>query len=117
MATTYSKADLRNRALADIGVLEAGEAAQPEMVSFVDPICQQMLESLDDENILIFDVSLPVSTAVIPGRIMRALSNLLAWEISIPYGRPRGEREPLVNALRRQVLQGGDPIPVRTDYF
>lgn len=117
MATTYSKADLRNRALADIGVLEAGEAAEPEMVSFVDPICQQMLESLDDENLLIFDPSLAVSTAVIPGRVMRALSNLLGWEIAPPYSRPRGDRESLVNALRRQVLQGGDPIPVRAEYF
>ncbi len=115
--TDYSKADLRNRALADIGVLDAGEAAKPEMVAFVDPILQQMIESLDDENILIFDPSLPFSTGVIPGRIMRAMSDLLGWEIRPAYGRPRGEREPLVNALRRQVLQGSDPIPVAFTAF
>lgn len=115
--TDYSKADLRNRALSQIGVKETEEAPSADDASLVDTICQQMIESLDDENILIFDPTTSVATQIIPGRIMRAMCDLLAWEISPSFARPRGDRGPLVMALRRQILQGSDPIPVRADFF
>jgi hypothetical protein len=112
MATLYSKADLRNRALIDISVLAAGESPPADMIAVTDPIMQQMIESLDDENVLIFDPSTSVSTQVIPARVMRAMAALLAWELAPGFGVQRGERESLVNALRRHVLQGSDPTPV-----
>lgn len=116
--TTYSKADLRNRALAEIGVLAAEEPAKPDMAAYVDPVCQQMIEGLDDENCLIFNPATSVSTQVIPGRIMRAMAALLGWEISPAYGVSRtAVREDLLNGLRRSVLQGSDPIPVQAEYF
>ena len=115
--TDYSKADLRNRTLVDIGVLAAGESPTADTIAHTDPLMQQMIEGLDDENLLIFDPSVSVSTQVIPGRVMRAMSDLLAWEFRPGFGLPRGERDPLLNALRRHVLQGGDPIPVSATYF
>lgn len=116
--TTYSKADLRNRALSEIGVLDASEAASSEDADYVDRICQQMIEALDDENLLIFDSSTSVSTQIIPARVMKAMSAILAWEISPTYGRQRApDNTPLMNALRRHVLQGQDPIPVVADYY
>ncbi len=116
--TDYSKADLRNRALADIGVLEAGESADADMIAYCDPVMQQMIEGLDDENLLIFDSSVNNATQVIPGRIMAAMSNLLAWEIAPAYGRPRmPDRLPLLKALRRHVLQGYDPIPAQAEFM
>ena len=112
MATLYSKADLRKRALVDLGVLDAGEDPDAALISVTDQIMQSMIESLDDENVLIFDPSTNNATQVIPGRIMRALVALLSWELAPGFGVPRADRASLLNELRRHVLQGSDPIPV-----
>lgn len=117
MATLYSKADLRNRTLVDLGVIAAGESPPADMIAVTDPVMQQMIESLDDENVLIFDPSTNVATQVIPARIMRAMAGLLAWEFAPGFGLQRSDRESLLNALRRHVLQGSDPVPVEFTSF
>lgn len=125
MATLYSKADLRNRALRLLTVIDHSEEPLGDMTTYADGIMQQFIEGLDDENLLIFDPSTSVSTQVIPARVLSPMTDLLAWELAPSYGKPRsgpGETAEqrytkLLNALRRHCLQGSDPIPVQADYF
>jgi hypothetical protein len=117
--TLYTKADLRNQALVALGVLDPTEAPSAQTIAHVDPIIQQMIEGLDDENVLIFDPSTDLTTAVIPGRIMLAMKELAAYELGPGYGRPQPYEAMLaaMARLRRSVLQGFDPIPASADFF
>ncbi|HKY19576.1 MAG TPA: hypothetical protein VJM31_00030 [Vicinamibacterales bacterium] len=117
--TLYSKADLRNQALREIGVLDHGEQPDADMVSVVDPIAQQLLEYLNDENVLAFDSSVSVSTQVIPGRLMGGLVDVLKWRIAPTYSRPREVKTvgEAMHTLRRSILEGQNDIPVSVDYF
>jgi hypothetical protein len=117
--TLYSKADLRNQALRELGVLDHGEEPDADMVSVVDPIAQQLLEYLNDENVLAFDPSVSVSTQVIPGRLMGGMVDALKWRIAPTYSRPRevqtqGEA---LHTLRRSILEGQNSIPTAVDFF
>jgi len=116
--TLYSKADLRNRALREIGVLDHGEEPDAEMAELVDGVLQQLLEYLNDEVLLIFDPSTSVSDQVIPGRIMSGLAEALKWEIGPSYSRPRETtKQESLRTLRRSIAPSEAPIPVQADYF
>src|ERR1700746_621812 len=123
MATLYTKADLRNQALTALTVLDPTESPDADTIARVDPIIQQVIEGLDDENCLIFDPSTTVDTAVIPARVMLALKELVEVELGPGYGRSKTkteqdqDRRMALKRLRRSILQGNDPIPVLAEYF
>lgn len=119
MTTLYSKANLRDQALVALGVLDPTESADAQTVARVDPILQQMIEGLDDENLLIFDPSTNETTDVIPSRVMLAMKELAEYELGPGYGRPRDAayREGALRRLRRSVLEASNDIPTIIENF
>lgn len=126
--TTYSKADLRNSALEEIKVKDAGETAAALDSSTVDAEAQRVIENLEDESLLIFDASVSATTSNIPGRIFNALRDLVAESICRKYGipettvlgphdRPESLTKNATRRLRRSILDGSDDVPVKAQYF
>lgn len=117
--TLYTKHQLRNQTLVHLGVLDPTEQPDADTIALVDPVIQQMLEHLDDENCLIFDPSVDFDTDVIPGRVMLALRDLGAYILGPGYGKNYQEmtREMAMKQLRRSVIEGTNDIPTVIENF
>lgn len=116
----YSKADLRDDVLVELGVLDPSENPQGSTIARVDPIIQQVIEYLADENCLIFDSSVGIQTKNIPGRIMRSLVALMALELQPGFGRGKAtpdEKFVAMRNLRRSILEGSNDIPTVIENF
>lgn len=83
----YTRADLRNRVLGRLGVLDPNEA--PEALDSVDVLdhIQQTLEELSDDGLIPFDLD----GDAIPAPFMISLSYLIALSLIPDYG-VSGER-------------------------
>ena len=117
--TDYSKQDLRNRVLHDLGVLDISESASAEDAELVDAIVQQSLEELEDENLVIFDSQQGETVENIPGRCFSALADFVRYHAGMSYGVPKDEnlRMSALYRLRKSVLDGSDDTPVRVNFF
>lgn len=79
---TYTRADLRDAALREIGVLDATEAAEAEDAQLANDRCQQTLEYLYDEGLIPFDLD----SDSIPARYFLPLVRVIADTLVTPYG-------------------------------
>lgn len=78
---TYTRAELRNAVLHELGVLDAVEAAEAEDAVLADDRCQQQLEMLADSGLVQFDVD-----GAIPARYFIPLVRVIADTLSMAYG-------------------------------
>lgn len=78
---TYSRAELRNAVLHELGVLDAAEAAEAEDAEIADARCQQKLEMLADDGLVQFNVD-----GTIPARYFIPLVRVIADTLAMPYG-------------------------------
>jgi hypothetical protein len=126
--TTYSKQTLRDSALEEIKVKDAGTTMDTLDTDAADREIQTFLEYLEDESLLIFDASVGITTANIPGRIWLALRDAVAELIAPKYSmptrmvpKPGGGQESMydnaLRRLRRSVMDGSDDVPVKACYF
>lgn len=117
--TLRTKADLRTKALQLIGVLSAGESASGDDVVYVDAVIQDILETLDDESLLIFDAQATTSDSVIPARLFNGLVDLVIYRIGAAYGREVGPDrwQDGMRSIRRAVLPGSDDAPVKATFY
>lgn len=126
--TNYSKADLRNSALESILVKDANEEVSSYDAALVDDEAQRLIEYLEDEDLVTFDVSVVTTTENIEGRVFNALRDMLAEVVAPKYGivartvqgpggRPESLYENALRRLRRSVRDNDDDVPVTADYF
>lgn len=112
--TTKTRADLVNQALANLGVLAAGQTADTEDYDSVDSHVDQMFASLEARDIASID-----DENEIPAEWFPSLSTLLADDAAAEFG---GQSNPGMvlqaeNTLRN--INRGKPTyrPLRVDYF
>lgn len=119
---TYTRADLRNAALVEIGVLD-GQSTEgkpsPEDAKLADDRAQQELEYLYDEGYIPFDLD----ADDIPARYFTALVAIVAKALMLPFGTVSRAQVLNLNAqgamkrlasLKNHRYMG---TPVRTEYF
>lgn len=90
---TYTRAELRNRVLGRLGVLDPVEAPEAEQAELVEDEMQQVFEELYDDGLIPFDWE----ADAIPGAYMIALSYLIAAGMVVDFG-VTGERAARIEA-------------------
>lgn len=117
--TTYSKQNLRDRVLHDMGVVDIQESASAEDSEIVDAIIQQSLEELEDESLVIFDTQQAETVENIPGRVFSALADFVRYHASPSYNQPKDEnlRNSSMYRLRKSVLTARDDTPVDVKFY
>lgn len=117
--TLYSKQSLRDRILHDMGVLDIAESASAVDSELLDPIVQQSLEELEDENLVIFNSQLGENIENIPGRLFGALADFIRFNSCPAYVLPQdmNVRNMALTRLRRSIMAGSDDTPVRANFF
>jgi len=78
----YTREDLRNAVLAELGVIDAQGAPLPEDAQTGDERCQQQLEALYDAGLIPFDLD----SDDIPARFFVPLTRVIADTLAVPYG-------------------------------
>lgn len=116
---TYTRADLRNAVLGELGVLDAVEAPEAEDAVLADDRCQQQLEALYEEGLIPFDLD----SDAVPARFFIPLVRVIAELLILPYG-AQSRAELLIRngtegmkALRRLKAQPYHGSPQQADYF
>lgn len=116
---TYTRADLRDAVLRELGVLDAVEAPEAEDAVMADDRCQQQLEALHDDGLIPFDLD----ADAIPARYFLPLVRVIAEALVLPYGQQsraelmiRNAAEGL-KALRRLKAPPFYGAPQPADYF
>lgn len=79
---TFTRAELRNRVLGRLGVLDAGSAPSAEDAADVDTHIQSVLEELYDDGLIPFDLD----SDAIPAPYLIPLSFLVALPLVPDYG-------------------------------
>lgn len=79
---TYSRADLRNAVLHELGVLDINEAAEAEDAALCTDRCQQQLELLNERGLTPFDID----SDAIPATHFYPLVRVIADTLAMPYG-------------------------------
>lgn len=120
MAHTRTRNDLVNQALANLGVLAAGQPASAEDFEAVDNMVEPMFAWLEaTENITIDNID------QIPPEWFNNLAVLLADDAALMFGLPgmppsQSEPQPVRNALDNlKLVTYGRPTyePQKTEYF
>lgn len=117
---TKTRNDLVLQALANLGVLAAGQTPATEDFDTVDEHVDQVIASLDERGIITVD-----DVEAIPASWFGPLAVILADDAAPEFGLPgmppsASSRDPVANAadLLRQMVRGkptGEPM--RGDYF
>lgn len=117
--TLYSKQDLRNRVLHDLGVLDIAESASAVDSEVLDPIVQQSLEELEDLGLVVFNSQLGETIYNIPGRIFAALADYMRYQAAPTYSLAKDDmlRQSALYRLRKSIVAGSDDTPVRVNFF
>lgn len=117
--TTRTKADLRNRVLRDMNVLDIGQSASATDAARVDDIVQEAIEELADEKLDIFDPSVGTTSSNIPARIFGALADFVRYHAMPSYGLAKDEalRQSALKRLRRSILPGSSDNPAPLKFF
>lgn len=79
---TYSRAQLRDAVLRELGVIDAQGAPSPEDAVLANDRCQQQMEFLYDQGYIPFDLD----GDKIPGRYFIPITNVVAFHLILPYG-------------------------------
>jgi hypothetical protein len=116
---TYTRADLRDQVLHDLGVLDAGEAAEAEDAEFVERRIQQVLEGLDHDGLIPFNLD----GDEIPARYMVPLTQVIAPTLANAFG--LGQRladfaaiaDAGMRQLRRLKAQPYYGAPTKATYY
>lgn len=112
--TTKTRADLVNQALANLGVLAAGQTADTEDYDSVDSHVDQMFASLEARDVATID-----DENEIPAEWFPSLSTLLADDAAAEFG---AQSNPAIVRLAENTLREinrGKPtyMPLKPDYF
>ena len=78
---TYTRTDLRDAVLVELGVKDAQEATQAVDAVLADDRCQQKLELLNEAGLVPFDFD-----SAIPARYFVPLVHIIAETLAGPYG-------------------------------
>lgn len=78
---TYTRTDLRNAVLQELGVVDAQGAPDEADAVLADDRCQQQLEYLYDQGLIPFDLD-----ADIPARFFMPLVRVIAPALIAPFG-------------------------------
>lgn len=78
---TYTRTDLRDAVLVELGVKDAQEATQAVDAVLADDRCQQKLEALNEAGLVPFDFD-----SAIPARYFVPLVQVIADTLVAPYG-------------------------------
>lgn len=79
---TYTRADLRNAVLQELGVIDGQGTPSEEDAVLADDRCQQQLEALYDDGLIPFDLD----ADEIPGRFFMALVMVIAPTLMNAFG-------------------------------
>lgn len=79
---TYTRDQLRDAVLQELGVADLQDAPSPEDAKIATDRCQQQLEILYDEGLIPFDLD----GDEIPGRFFIPLTQIIAFRLMMPYG-------------------------------
>lgn len=79
---TYTRAQLRNQVMEELGLIEASDAPDAGDAALVDRRCQQKLEELYEAGKIPFDID----ADVIPARYMAALVKVISPLVVGPFG-------------------------------
>lgn len=116
---TYTRAELRDAVLRELGVLDAVEAAEAEDAVLADDRCQQQLELLHDEGLIPFDLD----SDAVPAKYFVPLVRVIAEALVLPYGQ-QSRAELLIRnagegmkALRRLKAQPYYGAVAPADYY
>jgi hypothetical protein len=88
--TTYTKAQLRNRVLQELGVLAGAETANADDAALVDAVIEDQHAMLDREILVTW------STSAIPDTVMEPLVLLVAARCAGRFGLPADRRQELL---------------------
>lgn len=78
---TYTREELVRRALQELSVLDANEAPEAEDYAIANEHAQQMLEMLNEDGLIPFDVD----TDEIPARYFLPLVSKVAYRLMTPF--------------------------------
>jgi hypothetical protein len=78
---TYTRDDLRDAVLQELGVLDVQTDPTPEEAKRGTARCQQQLEYLYDQGLIPFDLD-----GEIPARYFVPLTQFIAYALALPYG-------------------------------
>jgi hypothetical protein len=79
---TYTRAQLRNQVMEELGLIEASEAPDAGDATLVNARCQQKLEELAERGFIPFDLD----SDAIPAKYMPALVKQIAPLLVGPFG-------------------------------
>lgn len=116
--TAYTKAQLRDRVLQELGVLAVGETATAEDAALVET-------TIDDQHAMLErEIFLTWTTATIPDTVIEPLTVVLAARLAGRYGLPADRRQELLGLaaiamgeVRTQVQAETDTAPVPAVYY
>jgi hypothetical protein len=97
---TYTRAQLRNQVMEELGLIEAGETPEASDANLVNARCQQKLEELDERGLIPFDLD----SDAIPARYMAALVKQIAPLVVGPFGL-QGRREDIELQARQGMAE------------
>jgi len=79
---TYTRDDLRDAVLGELGVLDPNEPPSPEDAKLAADRCQQQLEYAYDQGLIWWDLD----ADTIPARAFIPLTWWIAYRLVVPYG-------------------------------
>lgn len=79
---TYTRADLRDAALGELGLIDPNEPPSPEDAKLANDRCQQQLEYAYDQGLVWWDID----ADTIPARAFIPLAQWIAYKLTLPYG-------------------------------
>lgn len=115
----YSRQDLRDAVLGELGLLDPNEPPAPEDAQLADDRCQQMLEVAYDKGLIWWDLD----ADTIPARALLWLAQWIAFQLVTPYGaltRAAILKDNATTAEDQLVIMASlayDGIAQTTDYF
>lgn len=114
MAATNTRSDLVAQALANLGVLEAGQVPSNEDASAVDDHVDGMLAFLAAEGAAYIG-----DPDEIPAELLGPLADYLAEDAAPEFGRPTSNGAMEQAKMRMRLITRGRPTytTLKTDYF
>lgn len=79
---TYSRQDLRDAVLGELGIVDPNEAPSAEDAKLADDRCQQMLELAYENGLIWWELD----SGAIPARAFLSLVQWIAYRLVMPYG-------------------------------
>lgn len=116
--TTYTREDLRDAVLGELGAIDPNEPPSPEDAKLANDRCQQVLEMMYEEGLVWWDID-----GDLPARAFLPTAQYVARELIVPYGAFQRATFITTNAERAEdklwELKGQANVGLTqtTDYF